>query len=226
MPQSFRGRSFFHGFGKLTPNSLLFDPTTPHGVSALRSLESKGRVGPGVGHASGRNRVARAHGRFDHCPRPPARGRGAKKNGPQALGRSQGGFSTKLPLSADARGRPRRFALTDGPAGDGPQAPALLASDLRPGQRVLADKACDADYVRDQVRAAGAEAVIPSKKNRTQVIEHDEKTYKNRNPIERCFNRLKRFRGLASCYEKNASTFLAMVTLGAILHVALIVYTS
>ena len=104
-----------------------------------------------------------------------------------------------------------------GQAGDCPQAPALLAPDLRPGQRVLADKAYDADYVRDQVRTAGAEAVIPSKKNRTQVIDHDEEIYKNRNQIERCFNRFKRFRGLASRYEKNASTFLAMVTLGAIL---------
>ncbi|WP_226163232.1 transposase [Hymenobacter terricola] len=49
------------------------------------------------------------------------------------------------------------------------------------------------------------------------MIEHNEEVYKNRNQIERCFNRLKRFRGLASRYEKNASTFLAMVTLGAIL---------
>ena len=133
------------------------------------------------------------------------------------MGRSRGGFSTKLHLSGDARGRPRRFALTAGQAGDCPQAPALLEADLRPGQRVLADKAYDADYVRDQVRQAGAEAVIPSKKNRTQVIGHDEEVYKNRNQIERCFNRLKRFRGLASRYEKNASAFLAMVTLGAIL---------
>ena len=82
---------------------------------------------------------------------------------------------------------------------------------------MLADKACDADCVRDQLRQAGAEALIPSKKNRTQVIAHDEETDKNRNQIERCFNRLKRFRGLASRYEKNASTFLAMVTLAAIL---------
>ena len=104
--------------------------------------------------------------------------------------------------------------MTAGQAGGCPQAPALLAPDLRPGPRVLADQAYDADYVRDQVRAAGAEAVIPSKKNRTHVIEHDEEIYKNRNHIERCFNRLKRFRGLASRYEKNASTFLAMVTLG------------
>lgn len=120
-------------------------------------------------------------------------------------------------LSCDALGRPRRLALTAGQAGDCPQAPTLLAPDLRPGQRVLADKAYDADYVRDQVRQAGAEAVIPSKKNRKQVIEHDEEVYKNRNQIERCFNRLKRFRGVASRYEKNTSTFLAMVTLAAIL---------
>ena len=106
--------------------------------------------------------------------------------------------------------------MTGGQAGDCPQAPALLASDLRPGQRVLADRAYDADYVRAQLAQAGAEAVIPSKKNRKQPLDYDREIYKHRNQIERCINRLKAYRGLATRFEKTASAYLALVTLAAI----------
>jgi transposase len=106
--------------------------------------------------------------------------------------------------------------LTGGQVSDCPQAPALLAPDLRPGQRVLADRAYDAGYVRTQITQAGAEAVIPSKKNRKQVIDHDQEIYKHRNRIERCINRLKAYRGLATRFEKTASAYSALVTLAAI----------
>ena len=109
------------------------------------------------------------------------------------------------------------MALTGGQAGDCPQAVALLAPDLRAGQRVLADRAYDAGYVRAQIARAGAEAVIPSKKNRKQVIAHDREIYKHRNQIERCINRLKACRGLATRFEKTAAAYLALVTLAAVL---------
>ena len=112
--------------------------------------------------------------------------------------------------------RPRQLALTGGQAGDCPQAPALLTPDLRPGQRVLADRAYDANKVRTQIAQAGAEAVIPSKKNRKQVLAHDPELYKHRNQIERCINRFKAYRGLATRFEKTASAYLALVTLAAI----------
>ena len=88
---------------------------------------------------------------------------------------------------------------------------------MRAGQRVLADRAYDADRLRQQVAQAGAQVVIPSKKNRVQQLEHDKETYKHRNQIERCVNRLNRFRGLATRYEKNATTYLALVMLAALL---------
>jgi transposase len=90
----------------------------------------------------------------------------ALKKGPQALGRSRGSFSTKPHLSCDAQDQPRQLALTEGQVGDCPQAPALLAADLRPEQQVLAYKAYDADYIRDQIAHAGAQAVSPSKKTK------------------------------------------------------------
>lgn len=119
-------------------------------------------------------------------------------------------------LSCDALARPRHLVLTGGQAGDCPQAAALLTYDLRAGQRVLADRAYDANKVRAQITQAGAEAVIPSKKNRRQLIDHDREIYKHRNQIERCINRFKAYRGLATRYEKTASAYLALVTLAAI----------
>ena len=107
------------------------------------------------------------------------------------------------------------MALTGGQAGDCPQAPALLTPDLRAGQRVLADRAYDAGYVRQQIAQAGAQAVIPGKKNRKQVVVHDREIYKHRNQIERCINRFKAYRGLATRFEKTASAYLALVTLAA-----------
>ncbi|SHL73489.1 Transposase DDE domain-containing protein [Hymenobacter psychrotolerans DSM 18569] len=81
---------------------------------------------------------------------------------------------------------------------------------------MLADRAYDADYVRAAVTQAGAHAVIPSKKNRTHPIPHDADAYKHRNQIERCVNRLKAYRGLATRFEKTADAYLALVTLAAI----------
>lgn len=92
----------------------------------------------------------------------------------------------------------------------------MLAPDLRAGQRVLADRAYDTNKVRAQVAQAGAEAVIPSKKNRKQIMDHDQEIYKHRNQIERCINRFKAYRGLATRFEKTASAYLALVTLAAI----------
>jgi len=81
---------------------------------------------------------------------------------------------------------------------------------------VLADKACDADYLRDQIALTGAQAVIPSKKNRKAYLLHNEEIYKNRNQIERCFNRFKAYRAIATRFEKTSLAYLALVTLAAI----------
>jgi transposase len=70
--------------------------------------------------------------------------------------------------------------------------------------------------VRTQITQAGAEAVIPSKKNCKQVVDHDREIYKHRNQMERCINRLKAYRVLVTRFEKTASAYLALVTLAAI----------
>ena len=82
---------------------------------------------------------------------------------------------------------------------------------------MLADRADDADYVRGQIEHAGARAVIPGKKNRTVPIEHDAQVYKQRNQIERASNGLKRFRAVATRFEKRAANYFATCCLIAAL---------
>ena len=74
---------------------------------------------------------------------------------------------------------------------------------------VLADQAYDADYVRAQLEQAGAGVVIPGKKNRTVPIGHDAEIYKERNRIERAINGLKRFRVVATRFDKQAANYFA-----------------
>ena len=190
-----------------------------HGVRPVSALAPSRGVAVGAGPGAKRDGLAPAHGRLDGHPRAPGGRRREKKDSPigQALGRSRGGFTTKLHLSCDAYGRICALALTGGQAGDCPQAPGLLRSHLRAGQAVLADRAYDADYVRVQIRQAGAGAVIPSKKNRTVPIAHDAEIYKERNQIERVINVLKRFRAVATRFKKRAANYFATCCLIATL---------
>ena len=82
---------------------------------------------------------------------------------------------------------------------------------------MLADRAYDAEYVRAQIQQAGATAVIPSKKNRLFPRDHDTKLYKERNQIERAINGLKRFRAMATRFDKRAANYFATCCLIAAL---------
>ncbi|MCA4910994.1 MAG: IS5 family transposase, partial [Methylobacterium sp.] len=131
----------------------------------------------------------------------------------QALGRSRGGLTTKIHMAADALGRPLKLILTPGQHGDAPLAPALLAG-LAP-RRVLADKAYDSNALRALIAEIGAEAVIPCNPTRKQRIPYDFEAYKVRNTIERCFNKLKHFRRVATRFDRRAVNFLAFLQIAA-----------
>jgi transposase len=83
------------------------------------------------------------------------------------------------------------------------------------GDAVIADKAYDSNAIRDTVEAAGMKAVIPSNRSRKTIIPHDATLYRERNHIERCFNKLKHFRRLATRYDRRARHFLAFLCLAA-----------
>jgi len=90
-----------------------------------------------------------------------------------------------------------------------------LIDGLSPGH-VLADKAYDADRFHDAILEAGATPVIPPKRNRRVQHAYDTDIYKERNRIERFFNKLKHFRRVATRYDKLLANFMGFVTIAAI----------
>jgi transposase len=128
------------------------------------------------------------------------------------MGRSRGGLSTKIHALVDAEGRPIRIALTPGQAHDGTAAEKLLTN-VKPGATLLADKAYDSNAIRDQAREQDVWANIPPKQNRKGTFVFSAFLYRYRNLVERFFNKLKQFRGIATRYDKNPDNFLAAIKL-------------
>jgi transposase len=132
----------------------------------------------------------------------------------QALGRSRGGFSTKLHVVVNGLGLPVEFRLTPGQAADVTQAESLLQG--HDFTAALADKGYDSKKLVDYIKSRGAEAVIPPRSNLKEQREYDRHLYKERNLVERFINRIKQFRRVATRYEKTARNFLAFVQVAAI----------
>ena len=145
----------------------------------------------------------------------------------EALGRSKGGFSTKIHIQADGMGKPIQFALTEGQRSDvkgfGTLNSALKVKCTgrgRPKQRpryLVGDKGYDAQKIRHTLRRQRTTPVIPKRKNAKRKPRFNRGLYRERNRIERMINRLKQFRRVATRYEKRAENYLAMLMIGAIL---------
>ncbi|MGJ5832021.1 IS5 family transposase [Streptomyces ossamyceticus] len=155
-----------------------------------------------------------------------------------ALGRSRGGLTTKIHLACDGRGRPLAVLLTPGQRHDSVCARPLLERIRVPrtGQgrprcrpdRVIADKAYSSRGFRAYLRRRGIACTIPEK-NDQQRHRHnrgrhggrpptfDRQVYRRRNVVERCFNQLKGFRGIATRYDKTATSYEAAVNLASLL---------
>ena len=103
--------------------------------------------------------------------------------------------------------------LTPGQRGDAPRAPALLDG-LSP-RRALADKAYDSNALRSLIQGMKAETVIPCNPTRKRPIPYDFEVYKVRNTVERCFNKLKHFRRIATRFDRRAIYFLSFVQLAS-----------
>ncbi|MFD1973249.1 IS5 family transposase [Mesorhizobium kowhaii] len=132
----------------------------------------------------------------------------------QGLGRSRGGLSTKIHAATEALGLPIRLIGTPGQRND-----IALAHDLIDGidaDAAIADKGYDADHLVDRITEQGAEVVIPPKRNRKAQRPYDRDLYKERNRIERFFNKLKQFRRVATRYDKLLANFMGFVKLAAI----------
>ncbi len=82
---------------------------------------------------------------------------------------------------------------------------------------VLADRGYDASELIDWLEETHTEVVIPSKKNRIIDRQIDENLYKDRNKVERYFNKLKQYRRVATRYEKTPVSFVGFVYLASAL---------
>jgi transposase len=163
---------------------------------------------------------------FEPTNTPPAPA-GPALSGGEALGRSQGGFSTKIHLRAEGNGRPITAVLTGGERHEQIALEAILDQGAirRPGRgrprlrprRVAGDKGYSSPTARRRLRQRGITPVIPTKSNQTPDPSFDRQAYRMRNKVERLINRLKQFRRIATRYEKRAQNYLAMITIGMVL---------
>ena len=144
---------------------------------------------------------------------PSRRHGGSKKNGPQAIGKSRGGWTTKIHLvAADAR-TALTFALSPGQAHDSPEGRKLLAS-MGPQDDNVAlvmDRAYQGDETRQLALDLGFTPVVPPLKTRTDPWEYDREMYKRRNEVERLFRRLKGYRRIFSRFEKLDVMFIGFI---------------
>ena len=108
------------------------------------------------------------------------------------MGRSRGGLTSKIHALVDAGGRPVALRLTGGQVHDSQEAEALLEA-LPEGATLLADTGYDS--------------------NRMQRFAFSGWLYRQRNHVERFFNRIKHFRGIATRYDKCPENYLAAVKL-------------
>lgn len=136
-------------------------------------------------------------------------------NRDQNMGRSRGGFTSKVHAVVDANGLPVRLGLSPGEAHDNRLCPLLLAG-LLPKTMVLADRGYDADWIRALVNEQGAWANIPPKRNRRDPICFNPYLYRSRNLVERFFNKIKQCRRIATRYDKLAVNYLAFIKLASI----------
>ena len=128
----------------------------------------------------------------------------------QALGRSRGGFSTKIHITVDGLGNPLRMHLTPGQRNDIVEAEALIIG--YNSTYVIGDKGYDSDDFIDVIEANGATAVIPPRSNRVHQRTYDEHLYKERHLVECFINKMKWYRRIFSRFEKLATRYFGFLS--------------
>ena len=127
----------------------------------------------------------------------------------EALGRSKGGFTTKIHAVVDALGQGLKFSLTPGQRHDITQAPYLIEG--FESCNIIADKGYDSKQFIEQIDKQQCTPVIPPRSNRKDPREYDQYLYKERHLVECFFNKIKHFRRVFSRFDKKASSFMGFM---------------
>jgi transposase len=114
----------------------------------------------------------------------------------------------------DALGNPLHIHLTAGNIHDVSEAPKLI--EQAQGRNFIADKGYDSDKVIEAVEQKKMTAVIPSRENRRTQRVIDRHIYKERHLVENFFCKIKRYRRVATRYEKTSINFLGFVLFASI----------
>ena len=134
----------------------------------------------------------------------------------EGLGRSAGGFSSKIHAKVDALGNVLKIIITPGERHDITQAKQLL--DGTKDASVLGDKGYDSAELRNQIKEQNCNPEIPSRSNSKSPAEYDKHIYKERHLIECFFSKMKFFRRVFSRFDKSARNFGSFLSfVGAIL---------
>ena len=143
-------------------------------------------------------------------------GMGARKNGPQAIGTSRGGWITNLHLgAADAR-TALTFARSPGQTHDAAPGRALLRRLGPPPGPVAVGRAYEGAATRQLALALGFTPVVPPLRSRVTPWTYNREIYKRRSEVERLFRRLKGFRRIFSRFAKLDALFRGFVLIALI----------
>lgn len=208
-------------FGKWTTIHSRFRRWTANGIwqgifnAVLRQADQNGQLDWSKHFVDGT--VIRAH----PCAA------GAQGGQDEALGRSRGGFGTKIHLRAEGNGLPIAFVLSGGERHEAQFLKPLLETGAvhRPGRprprvrphRVVGDKGYSYPSIRKYLHARGIRITIPRRRDQGPDICFEATVYRERNKVERLVGRLKSFRRIATRYDKRATSYRSWLQVAAIL---------
>ena len=145
-----------------------------------------------------------------------------ENDGLNALGRSRGGYSTKLHVLTDSKGSLLAVTATAGQRNESTEFENLLANcelslhrKAKRPKALAGDKGYSSNAIRATIRKLSIADVIPTRSNETANDTFDRDTYRQRNIVERVIGWLKESRRIATRYEKLATTYIAFVQLAA-----------
>ena len=116
---------------------------------------------------------------------------------PRQIGKSKGGFTTKIHMIANIEEKPLDFELTGGQVNDSKEGTKIIGANLYRMKGLLGDKAYDTNQIRAMLTNKKIKVCIPTKSNRKNKIPYDKELYKKRGKIENMFGRLKDWLGIA-----------------------------